>query len=85
MLLYRDVAVTKQFIESMQKAGTPLGMKFGAPKVVTIADNRPATYVQALNQLIPMKPSIVMIIIPNNKVSLEWIFLNDDVYSLMVG
>ena len=61
--------MTKQFIESLQKTGPPLGMKFGPPKVVPIADNRPATYVQALNQLIPMKPSIVMIIIPNNKVS----------------
>ena len=43
-------------------------MKFGVPKIVAIPDNRPATYVQALNKMIPMKPSIVMVVIPNNKV-----------------
>ena len=43
-------------------------MKFGNPKIVAIPDNRPATYVQALNKMIPMKPSIVMVVIPNNKV-----------------
>ena len=45
-------------------------MKFGNPKIISIADNRPATYIQALNQVIPMKPSIVMVVIPNNKVRL---------------
>ena len=43
-------------------------MTFGNPKIITIKDNRPASYVQALNQVIPLKPSIVMAIIPNNKV-----------------
>ena len=52
-------------------------MKFGNPKIVPIADNRPATYIQALNQVIPMKPSIVMVVIPNNKVRLfHFLILN---------
>ena len=54
-------------INSMNKAAPSIGMKFGKPKIVQIADNRPATYVQALNQVIPLKPSIVMVVIPNNK------------------
>ena len=54
-------------------------MKFGNPKIVSIADNRAATYVQALNQVIPLKPSIVMVVIPNNKVIfflIEIMFVN---------
>ena len=66
----RDGAVTQEFIKSLNKVGPSIGMKFGNPKIVAIADNRPATYVQALNQMIPMKPSIVMVVIPNNKVRL---------------
>ena len=54
-------------IKSLNKAAPSIGMKFGNPKIVAIADNRPATYVQALNQVIPLKPSIVMVVIPNNK------------------
>ena len=57
-------------INSMNKAAPSIGMKFGNPKIVAIADNRPATYVQALNQVIPLKPSIVMVVMPNNKVRL---------------
>ena len=48
-------------------------MKFGNPKIVAIPDNRPATYVQNLNKVIPLKPSIVMVVIPNNKVRLCFI------------
>ena len=43
--------MTKDFIGSLAKVGPTLGMKFGNPKVVPIADNRPATYIQALNQV----------------------------------
>ena len=78
---FRDAAVTDAFVKSMTKVGGPLGMKFGKPKVVAITDNRPATYVQALQQIIPMKPSIVMVIIPNNKVRLL-VFTSDMVFTL---
>ena len=40
----------------------------GSPKVFMLNDNRPATYIQQLDQVIDMKPAIVMIVIPNNKV-----------------
>merc|ERR1712236_50897 len=39
----------------------------GAPKIFSLTDNRPATYIQQLDQVIDMKPAIVMIVIPNNK------------------
>merc|ERR1712142_731369 len=50
-----------------KKVGPSLGMSFGAPKVFAIVDNRTASYVTALNQAIAANPSIVMIVIPNNK------------------
>ena len=77
--------MTQDFIKTLAKVAPPLGMKFGNPKIISIADNRPASYIQALNQvririhfyfrlfliqhcqIIPMKPSIVMVVIPNNK------------------
>ena len=39
----------------------------GNPKIFMMSDNRPATYIQQLDQVIDMKPAIVMIVIPNNK------------------
>ena len=55
-------------------------MSMGSPKVFMLNDNRPATYIQQLDQVIDMKPAIVMIVIPNNKVlitvSLKWPKIN---------
>merc|ERR1712133_325049 len=39
----------------------------GKPKVFTLPDNRPASYIQELDKIIQMKPSIIMAVIPNNK------------------
>ena len=47
----RDGAETQEFVKSLTKVGPSLGMKIGNPKIVSIADNRPATYIQALNQV----------------------------------
>ena len=82
----RDETQTKDFVNSLKKVGPSLGMAIGSPKVFPITDNKPSTYVSALNQVssvfvksfnstslyqaIAGKPSIVMVIIPNNKVSL---------------
>jgi len=37
------------------------------PKMFPLPDNRPATYIQALDRVIECNPSIVMIVVPNNK------------------
>jgi len=63
----RDEAVTKEFVNSLKKVAPSLGMSMGSPKVFMLNDNRPATYIQQLDQVIDMKPAIVMIVIPNNK------------------
>merc|ERR1712083_692953 len=52
---------------SLKKVAPSLGMSMGSPKVFMLNDNRPATYIQQLDQVIDMKPAIVMIVIPNNK------------------
>ena len=43
--------MTQDFIKTLAKVAPPLGMKFGNPKIISIADNRPASYIQALNQV----------------------------------
>ena len=61
----------------MKKVAPSLGMTMGSPKVFELDDNRPATYIQQLDKVIDMKPAIVMIIIPNNKVSfiiISWFY-----------
>merc|ERR1712013_978356 len=63
----RDEAVTKEFVNSLKKVAPSLGMSMGSPKVFMLNDNRPATYIQQLDQVIDMKPAIVMVVIPNNK------------------
>ena len=62
--------MTKEFVNSLKKVAPSLGMSMGSPKIFMLNDNRPATYIQQLDQVIDMKPAIVMIVIPNNKVEL---------------
>ena len=43
-------------------------MTVGNPKEFKLTDNRPASYVQTLDQVIKMELSIIMVVILNNKV-----------------
>jgi len=63
----RDEAVVKEFVSSLKKVAPSLGMTMGNPKVFTIPDNRPASYITELDKIIAMNPSIIMAVIPNNK------------------
>ena len=66
-MVVRDEAVTKEFVNSVKKVAPSLGMTMGNPKIFVMSDNRPATYIQQLDQVIAMKPAIVMVVIPNMK------------------
>ena len=63
----RDEASTKEFITSLTKVAPSLGMTMSKPKMVQLPDNRPASYIQALDRVIALNPSIVMVVVPNNK------------------
>jgi len=63
----RDEAVTKDFIQSIVKASPGLGMTIKAPKYVPVSDNKPATYLNALDGILGMSPQLVMVVVPNNK------------------
>ena len=41
--------MTKEFINSLKKVAPSLGMNLGNPKVITLPDNRPASYIQVLS------------------------------------
>ena len=40
--------MTKEFINSLKKVAPSLGMNLGNPKVITLPDNRPASYIQVI-------------------------------------
>merc|ERR1719154_569998 len=63
----KDEAVTKEFVNSLKKVAPSLGLTMAAPKTFMLTDNRPATYIQQLDKVIETKPSIVMVVIPNDK------------------
>jgi len=63
----KDAGLATEFVNSLKKVGPSLGMTVGNPKEFKLTDNRPATYVQTLDQVIKMGPSIIMVVIPNNK------------------
>ena len=71
----KDEAVTKEFVNSLKKVAPSLGLTMAAPKTFMLTDNRPATYIQQLDKVIETKPSIVMVVIPNDKVMDDKLFL----------
>ena len=43
--------MTKEFINSLKKVAPSLGMNLGNPKVITLPDNRPASYIQVFSSV----------------------------------
>ena len=43
--------MTKEFINSLKKVAPSLGMNLGNPKVITLLDNRPASYIQVFSSV----------------------------------
>ena len=58
--------MTKEFINSLKKVAPSLGMNLGNPKVITLPDNRPASYIQ-------VKTSVVCCLLASTK---EFLFRN---------
>jgi len=71
----KDKTTTDAFVDSLMKTFPCVGMTVKAPKVVCIADSRAGTYAAKIDELIEKKPSMMMIVIPNNK--------NPDLYSVI--
>jgi len=63
----KDEEPVKEFVNALAKVAPGLGMTMGKPKLMTLADNRPATYIQNLDKAIDIEPNLVMCVIPNNK------------------
>ena len=63
----RDETNAKEFIQAMSKVTPTLGMTLKPPKTVVISDNKPATYLSALDKVLEMSPQMVMVVVPNNK------------------
>jgi len=63
----RDEAVTKEFVNSLTKVTPSLGMTMAKPKMISLPDNKPSTYLSALDKLLEVSPQMVMVVVPNNK------------------
>ena len=73
----RDEAAVKEFVREMKKNAPSLGLALAAPSHVVLGDSRPVTYVQRLDMVLDAKPKpqIVMVVIPNDKVMDNKLFL----------
>ena len=63
----KDESQTKEFLSSLTKVAPSLGMIIKAPKMFRMADTRAATYLSTLDQALPDKPQLVMLVVPSNK------------------
>jgi len=63
----KDESQTKEFLVSLTKVAPSLGMIIKVPKMVRMADTRAATYLSTLDQVLPDKPQLVMLVVPSNK------------------
>ena len=63
----RDETIAKEFVASLMKVTPSLGMNVAKPRMVSLPDNKPATYLSNLDKLIEQKPQMVMVVVPNNK------------------
>ena len=63
----RDEGIAKEFVANLMKVTPSLGMTFAKPRMESLVDNKPNTYLTCLDKMIEMKPQMVMVVVPNNK------------------
>ena len=63
----KDEAQTKDFLASLKKVVPSLGMTIKEPRMTKMPDTRAATYLSTLDQILPSKPQLVMLVVPNNR------------------
>jgi len=63
----RDAEATQNFVNLLIKAGPSLGMIISKPQTFELVDNKPVSYINALDKVIDMKPVIVMVVISDDK------------------
>ncbi|KAJ6642570.1 Protein argonaute-3 [Pseudolycoriella hygida] len=63
----KDKNVTRSFIELMERNARPMGMNVCPPRVITLTDDKPESYVQALRKCINSSLQIIVTICPTNR------------------
>ena len=63
----KDKGPTTEFINCLTKVSPSIGMKMAKPRMIELTSSNPASYVQAVDQIIKDRPQIVMAVIPSNK------------------
>jgi len=61
----RNERETEEFLKLLKASCDEMQYPINAPKVVKISDDRTDTYIRALDELLNMDPTLVMLIFPN--------------------
>uniref|UniRef100_A0A1B0BTJ5 Piwi domain-containing protein n=1 Tax=Glossina palpalis gambiensis TaxID=67801 RepID=A0A1B0BTJ5_9MUSC len=57
---------SRNFVESLMRAGRGMGMEIGRPEELIIPDDRNHTYIQAMEECCRRDPQLVLCLVPNN-------------------
>ncbi|KAI9585330.1 hypothetical protein GQX74_001177 [Glossina fuscipes] len=57
---------SRNFVESLMRAGRGMGMEIGRPEELMIPDDRNHTYIQAMEECCRRDPQLVLCLVPNN-------------------
>ena len=68
--------MTKEFINSLKKVAPSLGMNLGNPKVITLPDNRPASYIQVISTISSVACFVLSIVSNEEFVFRNWMRLS---------
>jgi len=63
----RDQTELNTFLQTLQRVVPPQGLEFAAPKIVSLKDDRPETYVQGIRSVFQESVQMVVCILPNDR------------------
>lgn len=63
----QEQQVVTRFIDLLTKSANGMGFQLAKPKPMTMPNNRPSTYSSAVEEAVKQGPSMVMVVIPNNR------------------
>lgn len=68
MFIYpkKNARESEDFLKSMTEVAVGMKYEMAEPKIVELTDDRTATYVKAIEDILPRDPKLIMIVVPNN-------------------
>merc|ERR1719411_2302456 len=63
----KDKDCIGEFQQLLQKSANQMGFRMGQPKPAEVTEYRGQTYTNKMNEVLTLKPDMMMVVIPNNK------------------